>query len=108
MATKTKARKPRERKPKQGFLPDMEPPSIPEIDEAADAYRECRNERMALTETETELQAKLLAVMLENKLETYSYGDPPYVCNVVELKKVKVRKQKAESNGEPSSNGEDE
>jgi exoribonuclease R len=102
MATKAKARKPRPKKPKdkQGYLPEMEPPSIAEIDRAADAYRECRDERMQLTETETELSAALLAVMHKHNLKNYTYGDPPFVCNVVELEKVKVRKQKAEKNGD--------
>jgi hypothetical protein len=100
MATKARKPRPKRDKAKQGHLQGMEPPSIPAIDDAADAYRECRTERMTLTETEAELQAKLLALMHENKLKTYVYGDPPFVCNVVELEKVKVRKQKAESNGE--------
>ena len=41
----TKAKKKREPKPKQTFVPGMEPISIPELDKLAEKYRDIRNEK---------------------------------------------------------------
>ena len=43
----------KKRKPKQQYIPGAEPPSIPEIDEAADDYVDLRDRRMELLDRET-------------------------------------------------------
>lgn len=95
------AAKPRQKKPKQGFLPDMEPPSIREIDDAADALAETRSDRMKLTEIEITLAADLLGLMHKHRLTTYQTAEGKTVTVDVN-EKVRVRKTKAEGNGEAS------
>lgn len=78
----------------------MAPPSIPEIDRAADAYRDARDERMALTETEVEKQKILMALMKKHDVTHYTYDD--YDVDVEMGEKVKVKKKRVpvEANGE--------
>lgn len=49
--------------------PGVEPPSIPKIEEAAEAYVEIRHKRMALTEKEVTARTILSHVMGEHKGE---------------------------------------
>lgn len=60
-------------KRKQGHLPGMEPPSIKEIDAAAEAYVRARNARVAKTEVETETREVLQAAMKKHELTAYQY-----------------------------------
>lgn len=94
MATKTRTRKPREPKAKQAHLPGMDPPSITEIDEAAEAYVEVRDERMALTESEGERRGLLLELMKKHELSTYEFDGK--IVSVLAEEKVKVKKSKVE------------
>ncbi len=88
---KSPAKKPRT---KQGFLPDMAPPSIPELDRAADDYVEARDTRIAAMAPEAEAKELLKGLMKKHNLTTYEYdsrivtlaGDPD----------VKVKKKKTE------------
>ncbi len=99
MATKTKPTKGHGRKPsrngkakkKQGYLPGMEPPSIPKIDNLADKYRDIRNERMELTKQEVAAADLLDAAMREHGLTTYEYRD--YVVRINRTEKVSVKKK---------------
>lgn len=77
---------------KQGYLDGLEPPSVPAIDRAAEAYVSTRNERMELTELEVEKHAALLEQMNKAGLTTYTYDG--YVVNVLSTSKVKVKKSK--------------
>ena len=83
---------------KQMQIVGTERKSIPEIEEAAIAYRAARDERMSLQEDETKLQAALVEVMAKHEVTDYKYtddeGDDQRVF-VVDSKKVKVRKVKA-------------
>jgi hypothetical protein len=101
--TKNKPRggngRPRRERAKQGFLPDMAPPSHKDIDSAADEYREARGERMRWNKLEGEKADVLLAKMREHDLTTYTTPEG-YIVSVDELRKVKVRRPKGESNGE--------
>lgn len=80
--------------------------SITAIDEAAEAYRQARDERMALTKQETDAHATLLGVMKESGIkpgEKYVYVDDEgdelevYVDDVVKVKVKKVKNAKAKS-----------
>jgi translation elongation factor P/translation initiation factor 5A len=62
-------------KKRQKEIPGTERQSIPEIDEAALAYVEARDERMALTDREVEQRELLLRRMTEHKQETYKFVD---------------------------------
>jgi hypothetical protein len=55
--------------PKQKELEGMEKPSIPEIEEAADAYVSIRDKRMAMTEKEVAAKTNLLQVLLSHESE---------------------------------------
>ncbi len=99
---KTKTRKPRTPRPKQGYLPTMEPPSIPEIDAAAEHYYEVMTERCRLSKEEDEAKLNLLAKMREHKQERYTTPDDLVVTLLVkEGLKVKPKaKEGVELNGD--------
>lgn len=98
MATKPENVRPnRKKKPKQGWIEGMEPPSIPEIDTAADDLAFIRSERMRFGKEEEQLAGALLLLMHKHKLKVYDYQGKR--VEVEALEKIKVRKSK-ESNGE--------
>lgn len=101
---KTKAA-PRKRKPRtrQGFLPDMEPPSHKDIDDAAEDYVDARDARMRMLKTEIDAKGRLLERMREHALTTYKTPED-YVVTVDQLAQIKVKKAKAEA----EANGESE
>lgn len=68
----------------------MEPPSIKEIDEAADEYVRVRNARMRATEREVERRDILEALMKKHELKSYEFEDKRVELAVTE--KVKVKK----------------
>lgn len=79
---------------KQTSIPGTEPKTIPEVSEAAEAYREARDTRMAMTDQEVSAHDKLLAVMEQHKLEHYKDADasPPFEVKLkIGKKKVKVK-----------------
>lgn len=78
------------RRPKQLNIPGTEPPSVPEIEEAADEYRSRRDRRMAAGEDETEAADRLLALMKEHGLQVYTFDG--YTVTMKRLDKVQVRR----------------
>jgi hypothetical protein len=113
MATKTKrgdgSGQARKRRAKaSGYLPGAEhmaPVSIPEIDEAAEAYATVRNERMELTDQEAEKAAELLKLMHEHHLKEYEYDGK--MVSLAVLEKVRVRKQKRADAETANGDGEE-
>lgn len=81
---------------KQGHLKGMEPPSIPEIDAAADAYVKARNARVAKTETETETRLVLQAAMKSHKLTAYQYDGKIVLVATNEKVSVKTAEEEDE------------
>lgn len=81
----------------QQFIAGTEPPRIQELDEAAELYKEGRDERMAASETEVRLKKELIELMHKHDLKQYDIpgSDPPeeIVLTIVE-EGVKVRKKK--------------
>ncbi len=87
---------------KQTSIPGTEPKSIKEIDTAAEAYVEARDERMKLTEREVEAKQNLIRVMEKHDLSTYrdESADPPLLVIVEEsVAKVKVRRESEDDDG---------
>lgn len=75
-----------------------------EIDHAAEAYVEARDERMQHTETESEAKNALIQVMKKHNLTVYRDDDaaPPLVVTLVPGEdKVKVTQQKEDEPDEP-------
>lgn len=98
MAVKAKPK--RAKKPKQGFLADMEPPSIPEIDDAAETYYETTLEKKAIGERAATEKATLIILMKQEKLDRYVLPDGK-VVEVAAASSVKVMKpKKAKEDGD--------
>ena len=102
MAKKDAARKP---KPKQIDLPGTEDAAIKPLEDAAAAYAEIRDQRIALNVDEAKLKTKLLALM-------HKYGKATYTRNGItitvipegESVKVKVRKPGDEEDEDEDGN----
>lgn len=87
-----KKRASRPPRPKQGYLPTMEPDSFPEIDRLADSYRDIRDERMEMTKEEVKAADKLEIAMKSHGLQTYEYDGQ--IVRLQQTEKVKVEKKK--------------
>lgn len=83
---------------KQTLIPGTEQKSIKEIDDAAEAYVEIRDKRMALTKKEVEAQATLVAAMAKHNLTAYrcTSTDDPLDVTLVSKTRAKVRGPKDE------------
>lgn len=88
-------RKPREPRPRQQHLPGMEPPNYPDIDEAAERYKQYRDSRMEEGREEAKWREILMTRMKYHGLKTYEYEDNVVALEGVE--KIKVRKKKEEA-----------
>lgn len=66
---------------KQKSLPGMERKTIKELDDAGEAYKEVRDERIACTEKEVTAKQGLIAVMKKHKVQVYKdmEATPPLV-----------------------------
>jgi hypothetical protein len=88
------------KRPKQGYLhPDLAPPSIPEIDAAAETYYEAMTDRQKLSKEEDDAKVNLIDVMKTHKQSRYTTPDG-LVVDLLALNKVKVKRAKTDSNGE--------
>ena len=93
-----KKKKANAKKPKQGFLPDMEPPSIKAIDDAAENYWEAMMERTELSKQEDEKKTALIEVMRENKLDQYETAEG-IVVTLTAKSNVKAKRKKDATEG---------
>ena len=85
----------------QQQIPGTEPPSIAEVEEAAENYRTFRDERMKLQEKETEAQKALVAVMQSRNLKTYRYEDGAGVARIVRMRdQIKAQVAKFKDGGD--------
>ena len=94
----------RRKKPKQGHLDGMEPPSIKALDDAADNYYEAMMDRVKLSKEEDEAKTNLIEKMKEHGLDRYETASG-YVVSIVNMSKVKVKPVK---NQEEESDGSDD
>jgi len=104
MAAKAKTKRARTPRSKQPYLhPDMAPPSIPEIDAAAETYYEAMQERQRLTEEETQAKDNLLTKMKDHSQTRYETPDGLIVIvlskDAVKCKRKKDKKE-LELNGD--------
>lgn len=81
----------RGRKPKQGFLPDMDPPSIKPIDDAAEIYFDTMQERVRLSKEEA--KDNLIDLMKQHDLTIYETSDGKTV-SLLNKSNVKVKRKK--------------
>lgn len=76
-------------------LPGMEDPVLEDLEEAAIRYAQVRDERMALTKKEVDMQELLLNLMKRHKKTSY-LRDGVELKVVAEKEKVRVRIKKEE------------
>jgi hypothetical protein len=81
------------RKPRQPRLPTMQDPEIEELETAAEAYADVRDQRMELTLQEVQLKEELLKLMESHGKTSYVH-DGYDIKVVMEAKKVKVKIKK--------------
>ena len=86
------------KKASQEALPGMERRDLPEIEQAADRYREVRDERCALSKRESEAKATLIQLMQQKGRSYYSYNG--LIIQLSNQANVKV-KSKDEDDDEP-------
>lgn len=80
-------------KAKQADLPGMEDRDIPEIEEAAERYRDVRDERIALSKDESTAKQSLIAVMKAHKRSVYSRNGMSITLEEIDNVKVKTAKK---------------
>jgi len=87
------------KKPKQVAIPGTERKVHPDVEKAAEAYVEARDERMQLTERESETQGDLMAAIKKHGLQRHVVdidGEQQIVEIVAVDEKVRVRRYDAE------------
>ncbi len=85
---------------KQGHIEGMEPPVIEEVEEAAEHYYGLNDKSWKLRGKVEEARNDLLEIMKKNELTSYEYDNK--IVSVTEKEIVKVKKRKAEDNGDES------
>lgn len=95
-----KAATAKEPKAKQGKLDGFTPKKIAEVEEAAEAYDEIVQERMALTEKEVAAGDELLRRMERNKIQEYRLGNTIFRVTEGKRKVKRVRVAEVEKDGE--------
>lgn len=91
-----KPKSPRPKPLKQQDLPTMENRDIPEIEAAADAYVQARDERCALSKIESEKKALLIGILKKHQRSFYSYNGLQVTLSSVDNVKVKTEKTNEE------------
>lgn len=86
-------------KAKQTDLPGMENRDIPEIEQAAERYRDVRDDRIALTKDESEAKQALIAVMKKHNRQVYTHNGLSITLEEIDNVKVKSAK-KADEEGD--------
>lgn len=93
----TKVKAPR---PKQPDLPTMENRDIPEIEQAAEAYRDVRDERCELSKQEATAKQTLITVMKAHKRTVYTRNGLSITLEEIDNVKVKTAKKDDEGDEE--------
>lgn len=83
---------------KQGHLEGLEPPTIEEVEEKADAYYSLNDKSWKLRGKVEQARDELLETMKKHELTTYEYGNKVVSVVEKEIVKIKKRKPEAESN----------
>ena len=103
MATKTRKRS---RNSEQEYLPGTAPEKNDRVHRAARRYVKLRDARMAANEEEKAAHTSLLETMIEERLESYEYGDLSVHIDSTRKCKVKLEAKSPSDNGD--GKGEDE
>jgi hypothetical protein len=93
-ATKKPPKKKAKKRLRQGFLPGMKPPSIKEIDSAAEDYVEARDGRGVAQKEEIKQRDRLLELMKKHSLVRYEYDGKVVEIIHEDKEKVKVNAKK--------------
>lgn len=80
-------------KAKQVDLPGMENRNIPEIEEAAETYRDARDERIACSKTESDRKQRLIEIMQKHNRTLYAYKG--LLVDLTKKLDVKVRTERS-------------
>lgn len=105
--------KKRSRKPRavQQELPTMETPHLQPVDDAAERYREVRNERQELTKQEKKAKDYLLELMEKHELFVYKYAEPEegkeFVVRRTAKQNVTVRTEKSDEKAQEEGEKEE-
>lgn len=94
--------KARTKKPKQGYLPEMDPPRNRAVDAAAETYFDTMQERCKLSKEEDEAKDNLIDKMKESGMDRYETPDG-LVVTVTSKSNVKVKRK---GTGEEEANGD--
>lgn len=88
--------KPAAKRMRQKELPGLEKPRFPEIEKAAERYRDLRAERKALLDGENGAKERLIAAMRKHGQIAYrdDNADPPFAIFIVSDDKVKLENVK--------------
>ncbi len=92
------------RKPRQkpAYIPGLEPPSIPELDDAAEAYYEAKTDRQAASEVEKNTKESLVEKMVSHGQTRYITAND-LVVDLLSKSNISCKKKaeaKVETNGE--------
>jgi hypothetical protein len=96
----------KEPKLKQQKINGMVPKRIKEIQDAAEALREIREERMGLAESEEKLQGELVAVMKKHGVKAYKIDDEHEAIREAGEERGFVRKIKRKKKAKSSEKDE--
>lgn len=86
--------------PKQQKIEGFKPPEIAEVEQAAERYREIRDERMRLAKEESEENRKLVEIMQKHGIDKYRLEDGS-VAELVEETTLKAKVRKPAKAEEP-------
>ncbi len=93
---------------KQGKLPGMEEPSIPELDDAAEIYDKVMRRRVKLSNEEKEAKQSLLEKMLTHNIERYVVGNGKKVVVVTAKNSVRLTDKDEEGDIDETEEEEEE
>ena len=87
-------------KAKQTALPGLENRDIPEIEEAAERYRDIRDDRIAMSRDEAEAKQSLIEVMKKHNRTVYTHNGLSVTLEEIDNVKVKAAKKADEEEEE--------
>ena len=97
---KTKPARKKKEKVKQGHLPEMAPPTIKAIDEAAENYYDVMKKRVVLSKDEDEKKTALIEAMVKAQVTRYEYEDKVVTLTAKSNVSVKPKKEESPDFGE--------
>jgi hypothetical protein len=84
-------------RPKQAEIKGMEAPKFADVEKAADAYVETRDERMRLLKDEVELKAAVIQALQSHGVKAYERGEYHITTESIDKVKVKIGAEEEET-----------